>query len=78
MTSGERAFWADEVVKVTADAFDDIEQKLMRTVLSATSADAAWNGLLAYRALMEVRRQLNSYVDTGKLEREAANRRAAD
>lgn len=78
MTSGERAFWADEVVKVTADAFDDIEQKLMRTVLSATSADAAWNGLLAYRALMEVRKQLNSYVDTGKLEREAANRRAAD
>jgi hypothetical protein len=78
MTPGERAFWADEVVKVTADAFEDVEHKLMRTVLSATSADAAWNGLLAYRALMEVRRQLNSYVDTGKLEREAATRRAAD
>jgi hypothetical protein len=78
MTPGERAFWADEVVKVTADAFEDVEHKLMRQVLSATNADAAWNGLLAYRALMEVRRQLNSYVDTGKLEREAATRRAAD
>ena len=52
--------------------------KLMRAVLTATNADQAWNGLLAYRALMEVRKQLNSYVDTGKLEREAANRRAAD
>ncbi len=78
MTPGERAFWADEVVKVTADAFEDVEMKLMRAVLSATNADAAWNGLLAYRALMEVRKQLNSYVDTGKLEREAAIRRAAD
>jgi cytochrome oxidase Cu insertion factor (SCO1/SenC/PrrC family) len=78
MTPGERAFWADEVVKVTADAFDDVEHKFMRAVLSATNADQAWNGLLAYRALMEVRKQLNTYVDTGKLEREAANRRAAD
>lgn len=78
MTPGERAYWADEVVKVTADAFEDVEMKLMRAVLTATNADAAWNGLLAYRALMEVRKQLNSYVDTGKLEREAANRRAAD
>jgi len=78
MTPGERAFWADEVVKVTADAFEDVEMKLMRQVLSATNADAAWNGLLAYRALMEVRKQLNNYVDTGKLEREAATRRAAD
>ena len=78
MTPGERAFWADEVVKVTADAFEDVEMKLMRAVLTATNADQAWNGLLAYRALMEVRKQLNSYVDTGKLEREAANRRAAD
>lgn len=78
MTPGERAYWADEVVKVTADAFEDVEMKLMRAVLSATNADQAWNGLLAYRALMEVRKQLNSYVDTGKLEREAANRRAAD
>ena len=78
MTPGERAYWADEVVKVTADAFEDVEKKLMRAVLTATNADQAWNGLLAYRALMEVRKQLNSYVDTGKLEREAANRRAAD
>ena len=78
MTPTERAYWADEVVKVTADAFEDVEMKLMRAVLTATNADAAWNGLLAYRALMEVRKQLNSYVDTGKLEREAANRRAAD
>ena len=78
MTPGERAFWADEVIKVTADAFEDVEMKLMRAVLTATNADQAWNGLLAYRALMEVRKQLNSYVDTGKLEREAANRRAAD
>lgn len=78
MTPGERAYWADEVVKVTADAFEDVEMKLMRAVLTATNADQAWNGLLAYRALMEVRKQLNSYVDTGKLEREAANRRAAD
>lgn len=78
MTPGERAYWADEVVKVTADAFEDVEMKLMRAVLSATNADDAWNGLLAYRALMEVRKQLNTYVDTGKLEREAANRRAAD
>jgi hypothetical protein len=78
MTPGERAYWADEVVKVTEDAFDDVEKKLMRAVLSATNADEAWNGLLAFRALMEVRKQLNTYVDTGKLEREAANRRAAD
>lgn len=78
MTPTERAYWADEVVKVTADAFEDVEMKLMRAVLTATNADQAWNGLLAYRALMEVRKQLNSYVDTGKLEREAANRRAAD
>lgn len=78
MTPTERAYWADEVVKVTGDAFEDVEMKLMRAVLTATNADQAWNGLLAYRALMEVRKQLNSYVDTGKLEREAANRRAAD
>lgn len=78
MTPNERAYWADEVVKVTADAFEDVEKKLMRAVLQATSADQAWNALLAYRGLAEVRKQLNAYVDTGKIEREAANRRAAD
>ena len=78
MTPGERAFWAEEVIKVTADAFDDVEMRLMKAVLQATSADQAWSALLAYRGLEAARKQLNAYVDTGKLEREAANRRAAD
>lgn len=78
MTPGERAFWAEEVVKVTADAFDDVERRMMKAVLNADSADQAWNALLAYRGLDAARKQLNTYVDTGKLEREAANRRAAD
>ncbi len=78
MTPGERAFWADEVIKVTADAFDDVERRMLKTILNADSADQAWNALLAYRGLEAARKQLYTYVDTGKLEREAANRRAAD
>ena len=78
MTPTERAYWADEVVKVTGDAFDDVERRMLKTILNADSADQAWNALLAYRGLEAARKQLNSYVDTGKLEREAANRRAAD
>lgn len=78
MTPGERAYWAEEVVKVTGDAFDDVERRMLKTILTADSADQAWNALLAYRGLDAARKQLNSYVDTGKLEREAANRRAAD
>ena len=78
MTPGERAFWADEVIKVTTDAFDDVERRMLKTILNADSADQAWNALLAYRGLDAARKQLNTYVDTGKLEREAANRRAAD
>lgn len=78
MTAGERAYWAEEVIKVTADAFDDVENRLMKAVLQATSADQAWNALLAYRGLDAARKQLNTYVDTGKLEREAANRRGTE
>ena len=78
MTPGERAFWADEVIKVTADAFDDVERRMLKAILNADSADQAWNALLAYRGLDAARKQLNTYVDTGKLDREAANRRAAD
>ena len=43
MTPGERAYWADEVVKVTADAFDDVERRMLKTILNADSADQAWN-----------------------------------
>ena len=78
MTPGERAFWADEVIKVTADAFDDVERRMLKAILNADSADQAWNALLAYRGLDAARKQLNTDVDTGKLDREAANRRAAD
>lgn len=78
MTPVERAYWAEETIKVTADAFDDVEKRLIATVLSATSADQAWDAVLAHRAFKGVRAQLKSYFDTGKLEREAANRRAAD
>jgi hypothetical protein len=78
VTPGERAFWADEVIKVTADAFDDVERRMLKTILNADSADQAWNALLAYRGLDAARKQLNTYVDTGKLEREAANRRGTE
>ena len=78
MTPGERAFWADEVIKVTADAFDDVERRMLKTILNADSADQAWNALLAYRGLDAAHKQLNTYVDTGKLEREAANRRGTE
>ena len=78
MTPTERAYWADEVVKVTGDAFDDVERRMLKSILNADSADQAWNALLAYRGLEAARKQLYTYVDTGKLEREAANRRAAD
>lgn len=78
MTPGERAYWAEETIKVTADAFDDVERRMLKTILDAQSSDAAWNAILAYRGLEAARKQLNSYVDTGKIEREAANRRAAD
>lgn len=78
MNKGEQAYWAEEALKVTADAFEDVERRMLKTILDAQSADAAWNAILAYRGLTEARKQLNSYVDTGKIEREAANRRAAD
>ena len=78
MSNIQRAIFAKEALEVTGEAFETVRERMLKAVLDADSEPKAWQTLLALRGLEAARRQLQNFVDTGSIEREAANRRAAD
>lgn len=74
----QRAIFAKEALEVTDEAFQTVRERMLKAVLDAESEPKAWQALLALRGLDAARKQLMNFVDTGTIEREAANRRAAD
>lgn len=74
----QRAIFAKEALEVTEEAFETVRERMLKAVLDAESEPKAWQALLALRGLDAARKQLMNFVDTGTIEREAANRRAAD
>lgn len=74
----QRAIFAKEALEVTGEAFETVRERMLKAVLDAESEPKAWQALLALRGLDAARKQLQNFVDTGSIEREAANRRAAD
>ena len=78
MSAIQRAIFAKEALEVTEEAFASVRERMLKTLLDAQSEDKAWQALLAIRGLDDARKQLKSFADTGSIEREAANRRAAD
>jgi hypothetical protein len=78
MSPVQRAIFAKEALEVTGEAFETVRERMLKAVLDADSEAKAWQALLALRGLEAARRQLMNFVDTGTIEREAANRRAAD
>ena len=78
MSNTQRAIFAKEALEVTGEAFETVRERMLKAVLDAESEPRAWQALLALRGLDAARKQLLSFVDTGSIEREAANRRAAD
>jgi len=78
MSAIQRAIFAQEALEVTDEAFASVRDRMVKKLMDADSADKAWLALLALRALDDAQKQLKSFVDTGTIEREAANRRAAD
>jgi len=78
MSGIQRAIFAQEALEVTDEAFKAVNERLCRDLLAADSAEKAWNALLAILGLEAAHKQLKSFADTGTIEREAANRRAAD
>jgi len=69
---------AEDELERTADAFRAVSETYVRAALEAENADEAWEAVLRYRALTQVLRHLKSQIDGGRIEREAANRRAAE
>lgn len=78
MSAIQRAIFAQEALEVTDQAFASVRDRMVKKLMDADNADKAWLALLALRALDDAQKQLKSFVDTGTIEREAANRRAAD
>lgn len=78
MSAIQRAIFAQEALEVTDEAFASVRDRMVKKLMDADNADKAWLALLALRALDDAQKQLKSFVDTGTIEREAANRRAAD
>lgn len=76
--SMQRAIFAKEALEVTDEAFQTVRERMLKTLLDADSEPKAWQALQAIRGLEAARKQLLNFVDTGTIEREAANRRAAD
>jgi len=76
--SMQRAVFAKEALEVTDEAFQTVRERMLKALLDAQDAPAAWQALLTLRGLEAARKQLLNFVDTGTIEREAANRRAAD
>jgi len=78
MSAIQRAIFAQEALEVTDEAFASVRDRMVKKLMDADNADKAWQALLALRALDDAQKQLKSFIDTGTIEREAANRRAAD
>lgn len=74
----QRSVFAKEALEVTEEAFASVRERMLKALLDAQSEEKAWQALLAIRGLDDARKQLKSFADTGSIEREAANRRAAD
>ena len=77
-TAGNGSKPADTQLAKRQDYAKAVNERLCRDLLAADSAEKAWNALLAIRGLEAAHKQLKSFADTGTIEREAANRRAAD
>ena len=67
MSAEQAAFRAKGELQLTAKAFDELRKRLLMEIMDAKSADAAWQGVLAMRALNSVTTSLQSLVDTGTL-----------
>jgi len=76
--SMQRSVFAKEALEVTDEAFQTVRERMLKALLDAESEPKAWQALLTLRGLEAARKQLLNFVDTGTIEREAANRRAAD